>query len=320
MPTALITGARGFCATHLATRLKREPGMRVSGWVRSAGSSTLPLFDHLQGVDLRDRVGVARAIAAREPDWVFHLAGVIAGPASDLYAANTLGTVHLLEALYEHAPRARILVVGSAAEYGPGASLPVTEESVCDPRGAYGISKYSATLAAIDCVRRYGMHVVVARPFNVVGAGMPSSVVLGAVLTRAMRALAQDREPVVRVGNAHTERDFLAVEDLVDGCVDLLQRASPGEIFNLCSGEPRCVADLIRDLLAFAPSAVRVESDPTLRRLEDLPSFYGSFDKARLAVGFSPRVSIGESLRRAWVHAASDACPTGGRCDVAGPT
>src|SRR5262245_18052390 len=108
--------------------------MQVAGFARGPLSSGTSL-DQVQLVDLRERAAVARAVAAIQPDFVFHLAGRTTGSPSDLYEANTLGTVHVLDALREHAPRARILLVGSAAEYGPAAPLPVVEASVCEPRG-----------------------------------------------------------------------------------------------------------------------------------------------------------------------------------------
>src|SRR6476619_3871719 len=133
MLKALIVGARGFCARHLAERLRNPSQVRRIGLARGPAPDGAP-FDEWHAVDLRDGVAVARAIAAIAPDWVFHVAGVVAAPAAELYQANTLGTVHLLEALREHAPRARILLVGSAAEYGPDAALPVAEDSPCRPR------------------------------------------------------------------------------------------------------------------------------------------------------------------------------------------
>jgi len=308
MLKALIVGAHGFCARHLAERLQHQPQVRRIGMARGPAPVLAP-FDEWHAVDLRDGVAVARAIAAIAPDWVFNVAGLVAGSAADLYQTNTLGTVHLLEALREHAPRARVLLVGSAAEYGPDAALPVGEDSPCRPRGAYALSKHAATLAGLDYARRFGMHVVVARPFNVVGAGMPTSMVLGAVLARVVAALHEQRPLVVRVGNVETARDFVAVEDVVDAYVELIRSAGAGEVFNLCSGAPRRVGDVIAEMLAHAPRPVALETDASLMRADDVPSFYGNADKAR-RLGFRLRVPLWESLRRAWV-AATNAVPAG---------
>jgi GDP-4-dehydro-6-deoxy-D-mannose reductase len=302
MRNALIVGARGFCARHLAQRLRHEPQTRVIGLARGAVPSGAS-FDEWHAVDLRDSPAVARAIAAMEPDWVFHLAGLVAGPAADLYETNALGTLHLLEALRQHAPGTRLLLVGSAAEYGPDVHMPVAEDDRCSPRGPYALSKYAATLAGLDYARRFDMQVMVARPFNVVGAGMPTSLVLGAVLARVVDALEQQRPLVVRVGNIDTVRDFIAVEDVIDAYVAIMQHAAAGEIFNVCSGEPQRVGDMVAAMLAHAPRPVALETDTSLIRADDVAAFYGNPGKASAVLAFRPRVPIGESLRRAWLHA-----------------
>jgi GDP-4-dehydro-6-deoxy-D-mannose reductase len=301
MHKALITGARGFCATHLAQRLRGE-AVRIAGLSRGPGGDERT-FDEWHAVDPRDRDALTRTVASVRPDWVFHLAGAVTGAPADVHQANTLMTVQLLDALREHAAGARVVLVGSAAEYGPDVPMPVAETARCNPRGAYGISKYAATLSGLDFARRFGLHVVVARPFSIVGAGMPASLVLGAVLERAARALQKPGAPVVRVGNVDTARDFIAVQDLVEGYVRLIRYAAPGEVFNLCSGEPTRIRDVVERMLANAPRPIRLEADPALVRADDPPAFYGSPDKARDAIGFAPRVPIDQSLREAWVHA-----------------
>ena len=103
-----MTGARGFAGSHLVEHL-RQSGVHVTPWAR-------------QDVDLLDREAVRRAIATLKPDVVYHCAGVAHvgqsfNNVSDTFAANVLGTHHLLEALRLAGVKARVLVTGSSLVY-----------------------------------------------------------------------------------------------------------------------------------------------------------------------------------------------------------
>ncbi len=190
IPTALISGVCGFSAKHLVRMLSGEGRVRIAGAdLPAEPPADLQLADY-RAADLARADEAAALVRHVRPDMVFHLAGRYRGTSDELYAANLLGGVHLLEALRESSPNARVLVVGTAAEYGPAPpeEMPIAEDHPCRPRGAYGLSKHALSLAALDFARRCGLKVVVARPFNIIGAGVPPSLVVGAVLERAKRA------------------------------------------------------------------------------------------------------------------------------------
>jgi GDP-4-dehydro-6-deoxy-D-mannose reductase len=189
MATALITGVAGFCAAHLARRLAAE-GHAVVGVDRTGAAPQGLRLARYRSLDVCNAADVADAVRDFAPDWVFHLAGIPSGPAIDVYRINFLASIYLLEAIREHAPKARVLLVGSAAEYGQVAAtnLPITEDQPCRPVGPYGVAKHAQTLAALDLVHRLGLKIVIARPFNIIGAGISPSLVVGAILDRAKRA------------------------------------------------------------------------------------------------------------------------------------
>jgi GDP-4-dehydro-6-deoxy-D-mannose reductase len=305
MGIALITGATGFCGRHLTRRLRGEGGMRIWGLGRRAHPPADMEVDEYLPVDLTDAAGVATAVERIRPDLIFHLAGLADGPVEDIYRANVLGTLHLLDAARTGAPESRILLVGSAAEYGnvPLGALPVTEDHWCRPVHAYGVSKHVVTQLGLAHAVRFGMKVVVARPFNIVGAGVAHWLVVGAVLERLRRAVENGGAPVVRVGNLEAERDFVAVEDVVDAYVRLVHGEPWGNVFNICSGRAWRIKAVIDLLLSHAPRSVRLEIDPGLMRPTEVHLLYGSWAKAHGACGFRPTTSLEESLRAAWQYA-----------------
>ena len=308
MTTALITGVCGFCGAHLVARLRNEGDIRIVGIDIRSDTPIGVLLDEYRSVDIRDSQQVASVIRHVRPDLIFHLVGVLKGSASDLYQANLMGGINVLESVRQYAPDARVLIVGSAAEYGRVSSseMPIKEDRTCAPSGAYALSKYALTLAALDYARNRGLKVVVARPFNIIGSGVPPSLVVGAILNRAKQALQSSDDPAIIVGNLDAERDFIVVEDVMDAYTRLLLGNHSGEVFNICSGEPRTVRSVAEELLSFSPRPIRLKVSPSLIRFDDVKTVYGSWKKANLAIGFRPKKKLSDALQAAWRHEIRD--------------
>jgi GDP-4-dehydro-6-deoxy-D-mannose reductase len=297
----LITGARGFCARHLAGRL-RGAGHLVMGVDLPTTEPVPDWLDQYTDADVTNMSQVREAIRSRQPKWVFHLAGRTRGADADVFRVNLDGTQHVLDAVGAEAPDAHVLLVGSAAEYGfvDPAELPVTETHSCRPVGAYAQSKHEAVRVGLEAARRSGLKIVVARPFNIVGAGVSEDLVVGALIARIKRALAPGGDGVVRVGQLDSGRDFVAVEDVVDAYLRMIEGGGWGEIFNVCSGEPRSIRDVAERLCAMADTPVRLAVDPALVRTGEISVIYGSGAKARERFGIRPRLTLQASLASAW--------------------
>ena len=101
--------------------------MRIVGADLRQGVVGNEFLDEFIRLDVCQSKCVTELIRDSRPDWVFHLAGLTSGREKDIYRTNLLGTVNLLDSLQQDAPNARILLVGSAAEYGrvDPAQLPI---------------------------------------------------------------------------------------------------------------------------------------------------------------------------------------------------
>lgn len=305
MKSVLVTGADGFTGRHLAVRLRDAP-TRVIGLGMSSSHAACVECDEFISADVRDPDSIAAVIRALRPDAIYHLAGLAAGSPADLVAVNVEGTRHVLQAARLHAADTPILVVGSAAEYGKvdPADLPITEAQPCAPVDAYGRSKHEATCLALAAARD-GMRVVVARPFNIVGPGVPRGLVVGAFIDRVLRIL--DGGPrELRVGNIDSERDFVSVHDVVDAYVRLLEAEAWGEVVNLCSGRPRSIRSIVDHLIRLAGREIPVIQDPELFRPTDVPVSYGSWAKAARLIRFEPDTDFAAILAASWEHARRD--------------
>ena len=298
--TSLITGARGFCGRHLATRLKTL-GHTVIG-VDVADGPAPTWCDAVARADVADLDAVRVLLRQFGPTTIFHLAGAAKGDAETLHHVNVLGTRTLLEAVRHEVPDARVLLAGSAAEYGnvSEADLPVVESYACQPASPYGITKHAATLDALRLSSQWGLKVVVARPFNIVGAGVPGDLVVGALVARIRRADGSKDDRTVPVGNLTARRDFIAVDDVVTAYIAMAGGDAWGQVFNVCSGEARAIREVADKLCAFAHKPVHLRVDAALMRPEEVPVMVGSGAKARDWLGFAPTCSFDEALLAAW--------------------
>lgn len=288
MQLALVTGSGGFVGRHLCAHL-RARGESVVALARRASRAS-PAGVRRVECDL-DVPSLSALFARERPSVIYHAAGTTdMTDLTALYEANVCYAARLLQAAEASAPDATVLLVGSAAEYGPPQrpNGVVNEQDPCHPVSAYGISKLSQTHHGLAAAAR-GMKVVIARLFNPIGPFAPPTSALAAFARQLGAAPA--RGGVLTTGPLHAIRDFTHIGETARALVDLSGcRRAHGLAVNVCSGHGRSLSEMVERLLALSPVAVRHEvdlrrggtsqldavvGDPTqLRQLElALPSF-----------------------------------------------
>ncbi|XXF80093.1 GDP-mannose 4,6-dehydratase [Myxococcaceae bacterium GXIMD 01537] len=294
----LVTGADGFVGRHLCAHLRASGDEVVEAHgPRAEGVSSTALH-----VDIAEQAAVREAVATAQPEAVIHLAGFSSVAKSHqnparVYAVNTLGTVHLLTALRDSAPKARVLLVGSGEVYGPvPQDTRATEETPLVPLSPYAASKAAAELVGTQFQRNYGTHVVLARPFNHLGAGQDPTFVVPSFAAQIGAIGLGKIDPVLRTGNLDAVRDFSHVKDVVAAYRLLLMEGVPGQTYNICSGTGRTIRSLLEEMLELSGVRARIELDPARLRPSDIPSLVGAPDKLK-ALGWTPAHTVTEALR-----------------------
>lgn len=263
----LVTGMTGFVGGHLARHLGELGHEAAAG-----GRGELAL----DGIDA-----------------VIHLAGTRVGSPTEVITTNVIGTARVLETVASARRPIRTITVSSSAMYG-GSTVVLDENAMIAPVTAYGASKASADLITAQVFVATGLPTFRARPFNIVGPGQRGDYFAATCARQLVEIERGVREPVLRLGNLASHRDFVDVRDVATGLVAILERGKPGEAYNICSGIATSVRALVDAMVRAIALEVAIES--TDATPSDVPFQVGS--NAKLSrLGWAPRFSLADSVR-----------------------
>lgn len=288
---ALITGVRGFVGQHLRRHLL-EKGWEVVGCDVTVDEPT----DEEVPCNLCDAASIDQTVEWAGPvTHVFHLAAITFVPESgrnpvNTFDVNLLGTVRLAESIRRHTPTARMIFISTSEVYGHPESLPITEDHPLKPANPYAISKAAADEYCRYLQRAGLLNVIRMRPFNHTGPGQSDQFVLSSFARQVAEIEAGKREPVVRVGNLESLRDFLHVSDVVHAYECAALQGIAGEAYNVSSGQSVRVSDALKQLLSMARAPIRVEIDHDRLRPVDVPEALGSYERLRSQTGWNPKI------------------------------
>jgi GDP-4-dehydro-6-deoxy-D-mannose reductase len=290
----LVTGASGFVARAV---LRRLHALGLEAFAVSRHSRTSVAGEQCVVLSRPDDASaVLETMRSVDPQVVIHLAGISAATNYlELYRANVVFAANLLDAAAAMSIAPKVLLTGTAAEYGAvsEAHLPVTEEHACRPNSAYGISKLAQTNHGLAAAMN-GLPVVVARLFNPIGAGMPASLALGSFAEQIARMGRQGG--VLTTGDLDVLRDFIDVDVAAAALVEVaLKHSGLGEIVNVCSGHGQSLLELTQRLIDVSGVNVTLRYDALRRGNSNVRSFIG--DPGRLqALGFAIPPPVTDAL------------------------
>lgn len=294
--TILITGARGFIGRHMSAVLKEAfGGVRIEGVDRAGSHDGLDC----RSLDLLEPGSADRLLGEVRPDYIFHLAGVVySKDLRELYRGNVETTINILDAVKKAGLPARVVVAGSAAEYGDvlPEDLPITEKLVSNPVSAYGLSK----VWQIGAARYYantGVDAVVGRLFNIIGKGAPEGLSIGAFAGQLKKIRRGELPPVLSVGNLKPRRDFIDVVDACRGLAAIARNGGAGEIYNICSGSSHSMDAILGMMIDESGLDVRIDVDPARFKGADAGDVRGSNAKIMSETGWQPSVPLSASIK-----------------------
>lgn len=291
---ALVTGSTGLCGRALVRQLRRAEVDVLQVSARGAGPG-------VQHADFEDAGALARLLKSNRPGFIFHLSGAMAAAdPAELIRANCLDAATLLQAIVLSGIDTRLLVAGSAAEYGPvdPADLPAREELICRPRTPYGCAKLAQTRLALS--HAAAIPVVVARASNIVGPGMPETLALGRFARRLAEIELGGTQNRLAVGDLSAVRDFVDVDDVVDLYWRLINApAAFGQVVNVGSGRGVTLAYALDLLIEAFGIEVAVDSGSVENQRSGSTSAYvASVERLERLTGPRDFIPLRQSLDR----------------------
>lgn len=301
----LLTGARGFVGGVVA-------GMAAAGTAgRDVELVPLAAADGSE-LDIRNAGAVDAAVAAARPTAIIHLAAVASPREARQHPAkawdvNLMGTLHLAAAVTKHAPRARFIFVGSGDSYGRsfnGKDGPVGEDTPLAPVSVYGATKAAAEILLTQ-MQADGLTATRFRPFNHTGPGQLPRYAVPAFARQIVRIERGMQEPLLRVGNLGSARDFLDVRDVASAYLAAATAPQALDLtgaFNLSTGAAQTMRGILDMLLALSSASPAVTTDPALARSDEIAVMSGDRRKVEAALGWKPLIPLETTLRDVLDH------------------
>ena len=305
--TVLVTGGAGFIGSELVRQLaaRGERVVIVDNLVNGTRENVEEvLSDRVRLLVLDVRALDRLQSHLRNVRVVYHLAclGVrhsVQWPLEN-HDVNATATLKLLQVCRESGVP-RFVYVSSSEIYGTARWVPMTEQHPAFPSTVYGGSKLAGECFARAYHRTYGYPTVVVRPFNTYGPRSHHEGDSGEVIPKFMlRGLAG--LPMVVFGDGTQTRDFTYVSDTAEGILLAGESdAAVGDTINIGSGNEVSINDLahkIATILGLPAAALRHDRS----RPGDVLRLCADTSHARSALGYAPRVSLTEGLKRllAW--------------------
>jgi len=303
----LVTGGAGFIGSHLTRRLLAE-GHAVSVVDNESNGrrENVPAGASYLRADVT-RPSEVEAVFAERLDAVCHIAGQVSiirsfsDPVVDL-RTNVEGTLNVLQLCLKYRVP-RLLYASSMTLYGDARTVPTPEIEPCRPDSYYGITKYAAERYVHATAERpdlgFDFQATSLRMFSVYGPGQsfsnPYQGVLGIFSGNLLRG-----EPITIFGDGEQTRDFVFVDDVVDGWLRVLGNPSVrGGVFNLGSGRSLSINQVAEAVIAafgHARAAYKVVRAPA--RPGEQRTVRADARKAALVLGWEPRTSFEDGLAR----------------------
>ncbi len=309
----LVTGGAGFIGSALVDELVRRSQSVVVLDDLSTGKEA-----NLSGVAGRvelirgsicDAETVRRACAG--VDYVLHLAARTSVPRSILEPAETNrvnvdGTLNVLIAARDARVK-RFVFAASSSAYGDSSTLPKLESMPAVPISPYGVTKLVGEVYAQVFGRCYGLETVCLRYFNVFGPRQDPNSPYSGVLSRFITALLDGAQPVV-FGDGEHSRDFNYVENVVHATLRAAEvPGASGLVFNVGTGGRFTLNQTLALLEKISGRPAKPRYDAP--RAGDIRDSQADITLARNILGYDPRVSFEEGLRRTWEWYASASRP-----------
>jgi UDP-glucose 4-epimerase len=293
----LVTGAGGFIGTRVVQEL----------WKRGCEVVYFDVMEpKIDGVKRVNRGTILDqydlALAAKGCDYAIHLAALLGVQKTDNNRLETLhvnikGTLNFIEACLKEGVK-KVIFSSSSEVYGEQTILPIAETNPLNPKSVYAVSKIVGEEYFRAYSEMYGMKYNIVRFFNVYGEFQRPDFVLPRFVNKVV-----NNEPPTIYGDGLQNRSFCYVEDAARGLIDALFSDMDGEVFNIGNNsEPISMKDLAYRVIKLSDKSIKPEfvsyENSDRKSDREIEKRIPSIDKAVKKLGYAPRYSLDEGLKR----------------------
>src|SRR3990167_4717098 len=285
MKRILITGGAGFIGSHTADLfLQQDWRVVVFDNLVSGKLNNLNVFHpnlRVVQADILDYPALLKEVSAC--DVVLHLAALSSVPQSiedpvQSLKVNTLGFLHVLQAIRESQKSIRLIYASSAAVYGCVAQLPCSDEKIVSSvvLSPYALEKANNERYADLYARLFGIKSIGLRYFNVYGERQDPNSPYSGVISKFIQCY-QENKPITIFGDGEQSRDFIYVKDVAKANWLALQADYTG-VLNIATGVPETLQNLIRYIEQTGQHPAKLQFEGA--RLGDIPHSYAKTTEA----------------------------------------
>jgi len=305
MKNILVTGGAGFIGSHTVDfLLEKNKNVIVYDNFSTGKLTNLNVFHPNLRVVQGDILNFSLLqMEVNRCDAVIHLAALpsviksIEDPVNSL-KVNTLGFLHVLEAIRATTRPIRLVYASSAAVYGRVAELPCSDETPlqCASLSPYALEKANNERYAGLHGQLFGIPSLGLRYFNVYGTRQdPSSPYSGVISKFLAHFIKKDK--ITIFGDGEQSRDFIHVADLAKANWLALESDYTG-VLNIATGKPETLNALVQYLNDVSGQSVEIEY--TASRMGDIPKSYAETAKALKNLGFQSEIDLMTGIKTLW--------------------
>lgn len=241
----LITGATGVLAGEVIRQFEKSSMAQMYLTSRSRVQHANHIY-----CDLTQPSSIKKIIAELKPNLVFHLAGSYENNLALDFPVNSLSAGIIAEQLASNNNSARLVLIGSAAEYGSIKPFenPVLEDHTLNPTSIYGLTKVAQTHIANFYSSVRNVDIVICRVFNLYGFGFSKKLFVGNAAFQIEQYKKGEIKHLV-FGSLCSERDYLTTSEAARMIVTIANNGIQGTVYNVGSGFPIKIKTVLTRLL-----------------------------------------------------------------------
>lgn len=281
MDKVLLLGSNSFTGYHFKKFIKQNELCKNFYFITTDREATQNYaYDEIEYLQMNvlNQDELKNILITQEPDYIINLIGTFyAASYEEYFNVNANIAKDIFETILKNNLKVKkVLLIGSAAEYGNVNLLPVGEDSATNPVNLYGISKLMQTHIAKYYFNSYGINMNVARTFNIIGKGISKKLSIGNFIEQINNAKDGD---TILTGNLKSRRDYLYIDDVIEAYWNILTNGHNGEIYNVCSAKSLSMEEILIHLINGSGKALNIKTDETLIKNNDINEVYGDNSK-----------------------------------------